>query len=358
MELRKTSLHSRHLKLNAKMVPFAEFDMPLQYSTAKQEVFAVRNNCGMFDVSHMGEFFVEGPDAEKFIDHIITNDFINAGPLKAVYSPICREDGTIVDDAISYKVDNNKVLICVNAANTQKDWDWLNSHINNFNCSLTDRSAEYSLIAVQGPETEEIFKQLELLPNDDFSYYSVKTIQRAQSEIIISRTGYTGEDGFEVFCDHNMAQTLWDKLLEKKVTPCGLVSRDILRLEVCFPLYGNELKNNLTPLDSGLKWTLKFNKPNFIGKAYLENYKPQYRLIKLSIEKGIPREGYEISNSDDIIIGHIASGTMSLTQSKGIATALIKKDQFPKNKIFFIKIREKQIQAFYHTKPFVIGGHK
>lgn len=358
MSTKKTSLYDHHLKLNAKMAEFAGFEMPLQYGPIKDEVLNVRNKVGVFDVSHMGEFFVEGPEAHKFIDYLITNDFCGVGDLKAVYSPLCHENGTVVDDLIAYKISGSKVLICVNASNIEKDWRWISSKISGFNCNISNRSDDYSLLAVQGPGTEELFKKLELLDDQNVSYYSVREKIFREEEVILARTGYTGEDGFEVFCSHKMAVNLWETLLENGVTPCGLVSRDVLRLEVCYPLYGHELSDEITPIDSGLKWAVKFKKDDFIGKEAMSIKEARYRLVKLSLEKGIPRDGYLVENIDGDTIGKVTSGTMSVTIGKGIAIALIEKDKFPEDNKFFIKIRKNSVQATLNKKPFVTGGHK
>lgn len=353
-----TSLHGKHLALGAKMGEFAGFDMPLQYTSVKDEVLAVRESLGVFDVSHMGQFFVDGPDAVKFVDYLIPNDFANAGALKAVYSPLCRDNGTVVDDLIAYKLAENRVLICVNAANIDKDWAWITSKLDKrFNVKLTNQSDEFSLLAVQGPKTEEVFQKLGLLSSgEEFPYYSIK--ERPAQKLIMARTGYTGEDGFELYGSHDTIAKLWDELLKNKAIPCGLVSRDVLRLEVCYPLYGHEIHDQVTPLDSGLKWTVKMEKDDFIGKAALANYNPRFQLVKLSLEKGIPREGYEVVNQEDQIIGKVTSGTMSVVANIGIAMCLIEKDKMPKDKKLFIKIRNKAVEAVYHTKPFVTGGHK
>lgn len=358
MDLIKTVLHQKHCDLGAKMAGFAGFDMPIQYSSVKDESIAVRNNCGMFDVSHMGEFLVQGPDALKFVDFLVTNDFLNAGELKAVYSPLCREDGTVIDDLIAYKLEGNKVLICVNASNIEKDWNWISSKTEGFDVSLENQSDQTSLIAVQGPKTEEILRKMNILPEGEFPYYSVATSRFDDSEILLARTGYTGEDGFEVFCPNDKISMLWDSLIENGVTPCGLASRDVLRLEVCYPLYGHELNDELTPLDANLKWTVKLDKPAFLGKETLENSKPVYRLAKLSLEKGIPREGYPVLNQDGKSIGYITSGTHSVALGKGICLARIKREDWPEDKSFAIEIRNKVFPATYHTKPFVTGGHK
>lgn len=358
MELLKTSLHGEHLSLKAKMAPFAGFDMPIQYTSVKEEVLAVRNNVGIFDVSHMGEFIVTGPDAIKFVDYLVTNDFQNAEMLKAVYSPLCRENGTVIDDLISYKLSNDKVLICVNAANIQKDWNWISSKTNGFNIKLENQSDNYSLIAIQGPKTEELLKKLEILDSTEFPYYSIKETMFHGEKLILARTGYTGEDGFEVFSSHAMAKTLWKKFQEYGATPCGLASRDVLRLEVCYPLYGHELTDDVTPLDAGLAWTVKLNKENFIAKSFLENYKAKFQLVKLSLEKGIPREGYPVLNGNKEIIGKVTSGTMSVVNNKGVALALVEKTKISADKKYYIDIRNQQYEATVHTKAFVTGGHK
>lgn len=357
-DLLKTALYEKHTALKAKMAPFAGFDMPLQYSSVKEESLAVRNNAGVFDVSHMGEFFVQGKDSVKFVDHMLTNDFAGASVGKAVYSPLCRENGTIIDDLIAYKLEDERVLICVNASNIDKDFQWFQKHVDKFDCSLSNQSQDYSLLALQGPKSEEILRKLEIFPAGEFVYYSAKDVSSPFGELILARTGYTGEDGFEIFGGHEAMANIWDKLLEEDVSPCGLAARDVLRLEVAYPLYGHELSDDWTPLDAGLKWTVQLKKESFIGKEFLETYKPKYRLAKLSLDKGIPREGYEVLNENDDKVGVITSGTMSVTTGKGIGIALIEKDKFPENKSFKIKVRANAIAANYHAKAFVAGGHK
>lgn len=351
MSLKQTSLHSEHLALNAKMAPFAGFDMPLQYSSVKEEVLAVRNNAGVFDVSHMGEFFVKGADSAKFIDSLITNDYAGSPVGKAVYSPLCREDGTVIDDLIAYKISNELSLICVNASNIEKDWNWISSHAGKFNVELTNQSDEYSLLALQGPKSTELMAKLDINIGD-LPYYGVAKI----GDLLIARTGYTGEDGFELFCSHERAQTIWKSLLENGAAPCGLAARDVLRLEVCFPLYGHEIHDEVTPLDSALKWTVKMAKPEFVGKSALESYKPKYKMIKIMLERGIPREGYKLVDSDNNEIGVVTSGTMSVVLGKGIALAHIKADANAEN--INVSIREKLYPATVMKSAFVKGGHK
>lgn len=354
-----TSLHSRHLQLKAKMAPFAGFDMPLQYSSVKQEVLAVREDVGIFDVSHMGEFFVTGPDAIAFVDYICTNDFAKAETGKAIYSPICNEQGLVLDDLISYKLSDQRILICVNAANIQKDWEWLNSHTSSFNVELSDLSQDYSLVAVQGPRAFELLDKIALTQNlSDIDYYATKVDQWNDSEIIIARTGYTGEEGYEIFCSHENAQKLWDQLIELKASPCGLAARDVLRLEVCFPLYGHEINDEVTPLDANLKWTVKFSKEKFIGKDALENYTPKHKLIKLVLDKGIPRDHYPVLNSKEEVVGEVTSGTMSVMLGKGIALARIDSKHFSKEETYSVQIRGREYPATRQTKAFYQGGQK
>lgn len=358
MDIQKTSLHEEHLSLKAKMAPFAGFDMPLQYTSVKEEVIAVRRNVGMFDVGHMGEFLVEGPDAVNFVDYLLTNDFKNAEFKKAVYSTLCRENGTIIDDLIAYKLTKNQVLICVNASNIIKDWDWINSYSADFNCTLKNLSDYYSLIAIQGPNSEKTLRDIALFKLEDMPYYSITTAYIDNNKILVARTGYTGEDGFEIFLNHSLAKTLWKNLLSIGVTPCGLAARDVLRLEACYPLYGHELTDMVTPLDSGLSWTVKKNKPEFIGKKFLINYNPQYRLMKFSLERGVPREGYDVLDQNKKIIGKVTSGTMSVMTNQGIAMALIQNENFSKIEKYYIKIRNTDYEAQVHSKQFVTGGHK
>ena len=359
MEMKTTALHQDHLDLKAKMAPFAGYEMPIQYTSVKEECIAVRESVGVFDVSHMGEFFVTGKEAVKFVDFLLTNDFAGAGMHKAVYSPLCRENGTIIDDLIAYKLEDEKVLICVNAANIEKDWSWISSKTEGFDIELENRSSQYSLLALQGPKTEEFMSKIGLSEGASLPYYAAKEItSESGDKCIVARTGYTGEDGFEIFGDHNYIKSLWSLMMESGVVPCGLASRDVLRLEVGYPLYGHELNDDVTPLDSGLKWTVKMAKENFLGKETLESYQAKYRLIKLSLDKGIPREGYPVLNENDEEVGVVTSGTMSVATGKGIAIARVEKSKFPENKSFKIKVRKNSIEANYHAKAFYSGGHK
>lgn len=353
----KTHLYDEHVKLGAKIVPFAGWDMPVQYTSVKDEVLAVRNNVGVFDVSHMGEFFVEGEDAEAFVDQLVTNDILNAPHGKAIYSPLCRDNGTVIDDLIVYKMKPGKILICVNASNIDKDFSWIKSKHQGFKCSLVNDSALYSLLALQGPNAFKTLKPL-LSELPDIEYYSVYESAFEGKNVIVARTGYTGEDGFEIFGSHETIKALWQKLMSIKVTPCGLAARDVLRLEVCYPLYGHELNDEVNPYDAALAWTVKPSKTKFVGKEALASKPTKYKLVKLVLEKGIPREGYPVLNSKQETIGTITSGTMSVVLNKGIALARIQIDKAPADEVFLVDIRQKAYPAQLTKKPFVTGGHK
>lgn len=353
MIISRTSLYEEHKLLNAKMAPFAGFEMPIQYTSVKEEVFAVREGVGIFDVSHMGEFFISGPDAIRFADYLITNDFLSAEIGKAVYSPLCREDGTVIDDLIMYKISDTSVLVCVNASNIEKDWEWFKKHKGEFNCSLENNSNHYSLIAIQGPKTLQVLKAIFQLAFESIPVYGVKTFEAQGDQYIFARTGYTGEDGFEVFANHQAIIKLWKKLLLLNAVPCGLAARDVLRLEVCFPLYGHELTDELNPYDANLGWTVKLKKDQFVGKETLLKKNFRFKTVKLILEKAVPRQGYSLLNSKNEKIGVISSGTHSVILGQGIALAHVEKDLYPKDENFFIQIRDKVFQAILTEKPFV-----
>ena len=356
MAHKRTSLYEEHLAEGAKMLPFAGYEMPIHYSSLKQEALAVRQHCGVFDVSHMGEFLILGRDAVAYVDYLICNDLAGAIVGKAIYSPLLREDGTIIDDLIAYKLGEEKILVCVNAANIQKDWDWMKLKSEGFEVQLENRSAQFSLFAVQGPQAAVILQEegfstdKKTLPS-----YSVIETQWQGETVIMARTGYTGEDGFEIFLSHGMAKVLWKRLGKKGVRPCGLGARDVLRIEAGFPLYGQDIHDKVTPRDVGLHWTVKEKKLSFVGKNALKDYFPKYQLLKLTLEKGIPRFGHEVLNEEGHTVGRITSGTMSPTLGKGIAMAHIAREG-PGWKKLVVKIRNKYYDAHPHQGPFVRKG--
>ena len=356
--LKQIPLHELHQQKGAKFAPFAGFNMPLNYSSVADEISAVRKNCGVFDVSHMGEFFVTGEQAVEFVDTLIPNNFKTAAVGKAVYSPLCNHDGKILDDLIAYKISEQEVLICVNASNIEKDWNWISEAAKKekLNFELRNSSEDYCLLAVQGPKTESVLQPLfPEVPLSSLSYYSVFKYQaKSKIPIIFARTGYTGEDGFEVFCDAQTAQKLWLDLMEAGVAPCGLVARDVLRLEAAYPLYGKELTDQHTPKECGLTWTLSKIGKNYIGKEAIEAKPAKTKLIKLLLESGIPRENYKVYQND-VHVGHVTSGTFSTTLGKGIAIASIEAQTDNSKGGFQIEVRANKINAEFTSKPFYQG---
>ena len=265
MENKRTCLYDRHVQLGALIAPFGGFDMPIQYAGIVEEHQAVRNHCGVFDVSHMGEVTVRGKDAERYVNHIFTNDVTDAPTGKIYYGMMLYPDGGTVDDLLVYKMGADDFFIVINAANIDKDVAWMREHAADFDIDLQDRSDFYGQLAVQGPEAEHVMEEVLGLPCSELAFYTVKTI----GDAIVSRTGYTGEDGFEIYGSHEFIQTLWDKLMAAGIQPCGLGCRDTLRFEVGLPLYGDELSAEISPVMAGLGMFCKLDKPEFIGKEAL-----------------------------------------------------------------------------------------
>lgn len=271
--LTKTCLHDKHVALGALMSPFGGFDMPIQYKGITEEHNAVRHEVGVFDVSHMGEVRVKGPDAYKFVSHIFVNDVTGAPDGQIFYGMMCYENGGTVDDLLVYKVNDEEYFLVINASNIDKDVAWIKSHAEGFDVEIEDQSPYYGEVAVQGPKAEETVENVLGLPVKDLPFYNFKTIQTDGEEIIVSRTGYTGEDGFEIYGSHDYTRKVWDKLMEAGVQPCGLGCRDTLRFEVGLPLYGDELSAEITPIEASLSMFVKLDKQEFIGKEALAKQK-------------------------------------------------------------------------------------
>ena len=354
MAFQHLPLHDRHTDLGAKMAPFANHTMPMEYGSVNEEVFAVRKNRGLFDISHMGEFVIEGVDAVVFCDYMMTNNFAGVKRGKAVYSPLCNEQGKVLDDIIAYKLSEEKVLLCVNASNREKDWKWIKERADGFEVNIRDSSEQTSLLALQGPTALMALKEAGLV-DISLPSYSVMEISFRKQSVIVATTGYTGEDGVEIFSNHKTIREIWDILYKEGAVPCGLVARDILRLEMCYPLYGNELTEKLTPFDANLGWTVKMEKENFIGKNALKDYKPVYKLLKFFLDKGIPRKGYPVLDDKGREIGLLTSGTYSPCLKKGIALGPVQREKMPENGEFFIKIRQRVYKAQNCNKTSFIG---
>lgn len=357
--MQKTVLHDEHVKLQGQIVPFAGWMLPVQYTSIKEEVAAVRNTCGLFDVSHMGEIFVEGKDALAFVDYLVCND-IKSSPIgKAIYSPLLNFEGTCVDDLIVYLLAADRILICVNASNIDKDWSWIQkvATTQKWDIKLSNVSQNYSLLALQGPDSEKILSKIIPCDYKALPYYGAQTALYQNVEVIIARTGYTGEDGFEIFTPNALAINLWQQLLTGGAKPCGLGARDCLRVEVAYPLYGHELHEEITPLDAGLKWTVKMKKNDFVGKKNLISHQIQWKQIKFFASKGIPRDGYLLKSITGEVLGKVTSGTLSPTINRGIGLGLIKVDAKIEDGIL-VEIRNQLFPIEITKEPFVKGGHK
>lgn len=356
--MRYTPLYEDHVNLGAKMVEFAGFYMPLQYEGIVAEVENVRKNVGIFDVSHMGEFIVEGPEALKFANYVVTNDFGSIDFGDIIYTAMCNESGGFVDDLLVYKIAPEKVMFVVNAANIDKDFSHILNLSKNFNVKLTNVSDEIGLIAVQGPKAQEALQHHTTINLEEVKYYSFKEGEVFGVKGIVSRTGYTGEDGFELYIPANQTSIVWRKLLEIGIKPAGLGARDILRLEAGLLLYGNDMNDLVTPLEASIPWAVKFEKGDFYGKEALLKQKEEglkRRLRGIILEgKAVPRHEMEVYK-DNQKIGFITSGTFSPTLEKPIAFALMDASVKLGDKVS-VRIRDKSVEGIIVKTPFYKGS--
>lgn len=328
MENKKTCLYDKHVALGALISPFGGFDMPIQYSSIIDEHQAVRQHCGVFDVSHMGEVRVSGPDAEKYVNHIFTNDIKDAPQGKIYYGMMCYPNGGTVDDLLVYKMGHQDYFIVINAANIDKDVEWMKGHAEGFDITFDHCSDRYGQLAVQGPKSPQVMLDILGLDCNDLVFYTVKTITLADGEeIIVSRTGYTGEDGFEIYGSHDYIRQAWDKLIESgQCKPCGLGCRDTLRFEVGLPLYGDELSQDISPVMAGLSMFCKLDKEEFIGREALAQQKAEgvsKRLRGIELEgHAVPRHGYKVLK-DGVEVGEVTTGYRLISVDKSCAVALV-----------------------------------
>ena len=355
--VKRTALFNEHVALGALISPFAGFEMPIQYTGIIDEHNAVRNKCGLFDVSHMGEIMITGNDAEKFINYIFSNDITDAQVGKCFYGMMLNENGGIVDDLLVYCLDKNSFFIVVNASNISKDFSWISKNSKDFDVSIRNLSDFYGELAIQGPDSEHIINNELDIDVKNLQFYHFEQINYEGENIIVSRTGYTGEDGFEIYSSQELTKKFWKRLIESgKVIPCGLGCRDTLRFEVGLPLYGNELNDNTTPLEAGLSSFVKFDKENFIGKEALlsqKNSGVQKKLIGLELlEKAIPRHGYDVLNGDGEIIGTVTTGYHSVSTQKDVALAYVKPQYAIKGTLLKVKIRNRVVPALVTEKKF------
>lgn len=348
--MRKTKLYREHIQLNAKMVDFGGFNMPIQYTGISTEHLNVRNNVGIFDVSHMGEFYVSGNDALGFLNYVCSNNIHKIKIYKAQYNCLINENGGIIDDLIIYRTNEKDYMLVVNAANIEKDWNWLNQQIKKFNCNISNKSDSIGLISVQGPNSLKLINDVF---NDNFESikkFNFKSIIHKNSKVLISNTGYTGSVGYELYVDNKIIIDVWRSLYSKKVKyslcAVGLGARDTLRIEAGYPLYGNEINDLTTPHEANLMWITDLNK-NFIGyKKILEsisNSKKKLVGFKM-VDRAIPRKDYDIFDVNNKIIGKVTSGTFSPSKKVGIGMAMIDFENF-KSKEIYIENRNKFSKA-------------
>lgn len=364
-ELKRTCLFDVHEKLNAKMFEFAGWEMPLEYTSAVKEHEHVRKSAGLFDVSHMGEVEVRGDEAQQFIQYLITNDVSNLKADEILYSPMCYENGTTVDDLLVYKRGQNDYLLIINAGNIDKDYEWIVENSKKFNVETKNISDKVAQLALQGPLAEEILSKLTNQDLSQIEFYKFKqNVDVCGEPCIVSRTGYTGEDGFEIYCDKNVAQKIWNAILEEgkeRVVPAGLGARDTLRSEVNLPLYGHEISEEIPPLEAGLSIFVKLDKDDFIGKDSLKALKESGNARKLvAFEltgKGMVRGGYEVE-IDGEVVGFVNTGLKSPTLDKFIGMAIIDSDKARVGQEIGIRVRKKLVPAVIVKRPFYKKQYK
>ncbi|MFA7471653.1 MAG: glycine cleavage system aminomethyltransferase GcvT [Spirosomataceae bacterium] len=358
--MKRIPLHALHVALGAKMTPFGGFEMPVRYSSDLEEHHTVRNSVGVFDVSHMGEFLVQGPGALDFIQYISANDASVLTDGKVQYSYFPNESGGIVDDLLIYRRGSNDYMLVVNASNIDKDWDWISRHKTE-NVTLTNISDQTCLFAVQGPKAIDTLQKITDIPLNEMAYYTfAKGTFAGIRDITISATGYTGAGGFELYLPKQYAEELWSSIFaagkEFGIKPVGLGARDTLRLEMGYCLYGNDIDDTTSPLEAGLGWVTKFNK-QFISSELLSAQKENGLTRKLvgitMLERGIPRPPYEITNASQEVIGTITSGTQSPTLGKGIAMSYLPLEYTKPGTEVFVKIRERFLKAEVTRLPFL-----
>ncbi len=359
-EAKKLILNDVHENLGGKLIPFAGYNMPVRYTSDIEEHMAVRNGVGVFDVSHMGEFFLRGSKALELIQKITSNDASKLTPGRAQYSCFPNNNGGIIDDLIVYKLSEEEYMLVVNASNMQKDWDWVSSH-NNLGVKLENASDQYCLFAVQGPKATGVLQKLTNVNLSEIKYYHFKQGEIAgASNVIISATGYTGSGGFELYVKNADAKTVWSTIFEagksKNIQPIGLGARDTLRMEMGFCLYGNDINDTTSPIEAGLGWITKFTK-EFTNSEALKVQKENGVSQKLvgfkMIDRGIPRHGYRVENEAGKEIGIVTSGTQSPMLSKGIGMGYVKTEYATPETIIYVAVRKRKLKAEIKKLPLV-----
>jgi aminomethyltransferase len=363
--MKTTPLYEKHLELKGKIIDFGGWALPVEYSGILLEHEAVRTAAGLFDVSHMGEITVKGEEAEKFIQFIVTNDISVLSNNQIAYTTMCYQDGGVVDDLLVYKYSNTDYLLVVNASNTDKDFEWIENHVFG-NVEVKNVSNDYAQLALQGPQAQSVMQKLTADDLNEIKFYHFKeNVNVGGINVLVSRTGYTGEDGFELYVASSDGSRLWDLLMEtgkdEKLVPAGLGARDTLRFEAALPLYGQEIDKDITPLEAGLGFSVKLAKEDFIGKEVLSRQKSEGVNRKVigfeMIDRGIPRSHYEVY-ADGKKIGYVTTGSFSPTLKKNIGLALIEVEYSKEGTEIEISIRNKNLKAVVIKKPFYTKRYK
>jgi len=362
MDDKKTCLYDKHIALGAKMSPFGGFVMPIEYTSIVDEHQAVRHHCGIFDVSHMGEVLVSGEEAEKYVNHIFTNDVTGAPDGKIFYGMMLYPNGGTVDDLLVYKKNLHEFFLVINAANIDKDYDWMQQHVTGFDIKLENLSEELGEVAVQGPKSEKIIEKLLGIKIADLEFYTFKETEYEGEKILVSRTGYTGEDGFELYGSHHFINNAWDILVNSgEVKPCGLGCRDTLRFEVALPLYGHELSADITPIEAGLGIFVKTEKPEFIGRDAILHQKMEgitKKIVGIELnDRAIPRNGYEVE-ADGAVIGTVTTGYHTISNDRSVCMALIDSKYAKLGTPVQIRIRKKLFEGTVVKKRFYDKNYK
>ena len=354
--MKKTSLYQSHLAIDAKMVHFAGFEMPMQYTGVVHEHLAVRHKVGIFDVSHMGEILVSGPHAIDLIQYVFSNDAQHLDVGQAQYGYMPNAKGGIIDDLLVYRIDSQSYLLVVNAANIEKDWNWLLTHNKVFGASLQNQSDQWSLIALQGPQATSVLAKLTntdigSIPFYRFVYGKVAGID----QVLISATGYTGSGGYELYVPNEGAEKIWNSLIQNGAEPCGLAARNTLRIEMGYCLYGNDIDDTTSPISAGLSWCTALSK-DFVSKDQIEKQKvngvSKKRVGFIVNERGIPRQSYSLVDENENDIGIVTSGTQSPCLEKGIGIGYVDREKAIVGNIIYVSIRNKQVPATITSLPF------
>ena len=364
--VKRTSLYENHLKSGGKIVTFAGYQLPIQYEGIIEEHNAVRGAAGLFDVSHMGEIQVKGKDALKYLQHMLTNDLSKLVNNQVIYSLMCYENGGVVDDLLVYKYDDEYYYLVVNASNKDKDYAWLKDNIGSFNVNLIDISESISEVALQGPKAEEILQKLVDYDLSGIKFFCFRQdINLSGINVMISRTGYTGEDGFEIYADNEGIKKVWSEILNSGkdlgVMPTGLGCRDTLRFEANLPLYGDELSKDITPIEAGYGFFVKLDKEDFIGREALKKQKEEglkRKIVGFKMEdRGIPRHGYLVF-SEDKEIGFVTTGYYSPTLKENIGLAMVDAAHSNLGDEIYIQVRNKQLKAKVVSRKFLAKNYK